>query len=360
MKTTEQSKQAIQDFKKSFIRYPDHKITNINTDESKRDPDFCVFIMTYGRADNVKTYKTLMEYENTSFNQDLYFICSDDDKHLQDYIDKFGDRVLVFSKKKMIPYLDKGDIFDRYGVILYARNICFSFASQLGYRYFVELDDDYDIFSQRIYYSDYYNIKGTLISDMKEYPEYIPSEDEKKCEGKLMMKKILDYDYLFRVHLDFLKSTPCKTITMSQHGDYIGGVGNTNAKRGWQRKVMNSFFCDIEDPFTFNGSINEDVNYYTESGRMGNLNFNLFFFALNQESTQQSSGGMTEGYLDGGTYLKSFYTVLYTPSAAKIGYIGCGDNKRMHHKINANYCYPKIIDEKYTKETDDEGILDDF
>jgi len=329
--------QAIQDFKKAFIKYPEHKITNINTDETKRNEDFCVFIMTYGRADNIKTYKTLMEYEGTSFNQDLYFICSDDDKHLQDYIDKFGDRVLVFNKKAMVPYLDKADNFDNYKVILYARNICFSFASQLGYRYFVALDDDYDIFSQRIFFDN----------------------------EKLMMKKILDYDKLFDIHLEFLKNTPVKTITMSQHGDYIGGVGNGNARRGWQRKVMNSFFCDIQDPFLFRGSINEDVNYYVESGRQGILNFNLFGFALNQETTQASGGGMTDMYLNGGTYLKSFYSVMIIPSAVKIGTIGNGEFKRLHHKVKGNFCYPKILDEKYSKNTYKEvhpeiSELDDF
>lgn len=323
MKNTEQSKIAIENFKKAIVNCPIEKIKNINTDENKRDETFCVFIMTFGRADNIKTYKTLMEYEGTSFNQDMYFICSDDDKHLQDYIDKFGDRVLIFNKKAMVPYLDKADNFDKYNVILYARNICFAFASKLGYRYFLELDDDYDIFSQRIFYDN----------------------------EKLMMKKILDYDKLFDIHLNFLKNTPCKTITMSQHGDYIGGVGNGNAKRGWQRKVMNSFFCDIQDPFCFDGTINEDVNYYTQSGRLGILNFNLFGFALNQESTQQSSGGMTEQYLSGGTYLKSFYSLLFSPGSVKIGKISHGINARMHHQVNGNATYVKILDEKYSKKT---------
>jgi len=324
MKTIEQCNESIQGFiDDAIITCPKEKITNIGTDENKRDDSFCVFIMTYGRADNVKTYKTLMEYEGVSFNQDLYFICSDDDKHLQDYKDKFGDRVLVFNKLKMVPYLDKGDNFNKYNVILYARNICFAFAKKLGYRYFLELDDDYDIFSQRIFYDN----------------------------KKLMMKKITDYDKLFDIHLDFLKNVPVKTITMSQHGDYIGGVGNGNAQRGWQRKVMNSFFCDIEDPFLFMGSINEDASYYTSSGRRGILNFNLFGFALNQESTQQSSGGMTEQYLSGGTYLKTFYSLLYSPSCVKIGKISHGANARIHHQVNANYAYPKILDEKYSKST---------
>lgn len=337
MKSITEAKESIDGFNEAVIKYPLEKITNINTDVTKRNSEFCIFIMTFGRADNVKTYKTLIEYENASLNQDMYYICSDDDKQLDKYIERYGDRVLVFNKKKMRPFLDKGDNFDRYNVILYARNICFIFAKKMGYRYFVELDDDYDIFSQRIFYDN----------------------------EKLMMKKILDYDKLFDVHLEFLKNTPCRTITMSQHGDYIGGVGNGNAARGFQRKVMNSFFCDIENPFIFDGTINEDVNYYTQSGRLGILNFNLFGFALNQESTQQSSGGMTESYLAGGTYLKSFYSVMYSPSCVKVGMISHGVNARMHHKVNGKFTYAKILDEKYSKHKykdvhKDEDNLDDW
>jgi len=329
MKDIIESAESIEQFAKhAIIKCPDHKILNVNTDATKRDDSFCVFIMTFGRADNVKTYKTLMEYPDVSFNQDLYFICSDDDKRLPEYIEKYGERVLIFNKQKMIPFLDKADNFDKYNVILYARNICFSFAKKLGYRYFVELDDDYDIFSQRIFYGH---------------------QDAKKAT-KLMMKKITDYDRLFRIHLDFLKNTPCKTITMSQHGDFIGGVGNGNAIRGYQRKTMNSFFCDVEDPFCFDGSINEDVNYYTQSGRLGILNFNLFGYSLNQESTQQSKGGMTEQYLLGGTYLKSFYSILFNPSCVKIGKISHGINARMHHMVNSDNTYVQILDEKWSKQ----------
>lgn len=322
MKDIKECKISIDKFiENSIIKCPKEKITNINTDESKRDENFCIFIMTFGRAEKVKTWKTLMEYEGTSLNQDIYLICSDDDKKLQDYIDKYGDRVLVFNKKSMIPYLDKADNFEKYNVILYARNICFSFAKKLGYRYFVELDDDYSAFHNRFFYK------------MK----------------KLCFRNIKDYDRMFKVHLDFLKSTPCKTITMAQGGDMIGGAGNGNALRGWQRKVMNSFFCDVENPFLFDGTINEDVNYYTQSGRLGILNFNLFGYALNQETTQASSGGMTEQYLSGGTYLKSFYSVLFNPSNVSIGKISYGVNARMHHKVDANSTYVKILDEKYSK-----------
>jgi len=332
MKNLEQSKASVEGFKEAVIRYPSSKILNINTDASKRDENFCIFIMTFGRANNVKTYETLIEYEGASLNQDTYFICSDDDKQLDQYIEKYKDRVLVFNKKKMIPYLDKCDNFDKYNVILYARNICFTFAKLLGYRYFVELDDDYDIFAQKIFY------------DFE----------------KLMQKQILDYDKLFKVHLDFLKATPCRTITMSQNGDYMGGAGNGNAIRGWQRKVMNSFFCDVENPFIFDGTINEDVNYYVQSGRLGILNFNVFGFTLNQQTTQASAGGMTEQYLAGGTYLKSFYSVMICPGSVKVGKISSGEFERLHHKVNGNATYVQLIDEKYKYNTYAELHNDDW
>lgn len=312
----------------AIVKCPEHKITNINIDETKRDESFCVFIMTFGRPDKVKTYKNLMERKDSIINQDLYLICSDDDKHLQGYIDNFGDRLLIFNKKRMTPYLDKADNFEKYNVILYARNICFAFAKKLGYRYFVELDDDYyDVFAQRIYYSQSTQINANV----------------------LMMKNIKNFDRIFKIHLDFLKNTSCKTITMAQHGDFIGGAGNGNAQRGYQRKVMNSFFCDVENPFMFDGTINEDVNYYTQSGRLGVLNFNLFGYSLSQEDTQSGVGGMTEQYLSGGTYLKSFYSVMFSPSCVKIGKISHGKNERMHHRVDNNSAYVHILDEKYSK-----------
>ncbi len=34
-----------------------------------------------------------------------------------------------------------------------------------------------------------------------------------------------------------------------------------------------------------------------------------------RDSTQQTTGGMTEAYQENGTYVKSFYSVMHMPSA---------------------------------------------
>ncbi len=312
----------------AIVDCPDKKIVNQNN-KNKRDSEFCVFILTYGRADNVTTLNTLTE-EGSELSQDYYLICSDDDKSLSKYKEKYGDRVLVFNKDEVEKHIDLGDNFHKKNLVIYARNMCFSFAKKLGYRYFVQFDDDYDNFMTRFYY-----------------------------DNKMMIRhNENNFDRMFKVHLDFLKNTPCTIVAMSQGGDYIGGVGNNNVRKGYKRKVMNSFFCDLERPFFFYGSMNEDATYYAHASRMGIFVITLYGWMLNQASTQTKSGGLTDAYLESGTYVKSFYTVMYSPSNTKIGKISSGVGERIHHSINGRAAYPEIIDEKYSKYTYDELNLD--
>ena len=304
-----------------IVTCPNQKIIN-PFNEKKRDSDFCVFILSYGRAEDVKTIDTLLD-ENGSFSQDYYVVCSDDDKSLPLYLEKYNERVLIFNKDAIAPHIDMGDNFDKKNVVIFARTICFSFAEKLGYRYFVQLDDDYHKFMNRYIYDD----------------------------KMLVHSNIKDFDNMFKVHLDFLKSTPCTIVAMAQGGDFIGGTANRNAQKGYKRKVMNSFFCDCERPFYFYGSMNEDATYYAHASRMGILVFTLFGWMLDQASTQTLSGGLTEIYLESGTYLKSFYSVMMSPSNTKIGKLGTGDGERLHHMINGKNAHPEIIDEKYSKQS---------
>lgn len=111
---------------------------------------------------------------------------------------------------------------------------------------------------------------------------------------------------------------------------------------------MNTFFCDIEKPFQFVGRINEDVNTYTWLANQGKLLFTTTEANITQLQTQSNNGGMTDVYLDSGTFLKSFYSVIFSPQAVKIATMG-DKHKRIHHNINWNACAPKILNEKYKK-----------
>ena len=78
----------------------------------------------------------------------------------------------------------------------------------------------------------------------------------------------------------------------------------------------------------------------------------LFFtvnqIGLNQGKTQSNKGGMTDVYLDSGTYLKSFFSVIVCPSAVKVRMMGA-KQRRLHHSVSWNNCAPKLIAETYKK-----------
>ena len=135
---------------------------------------------------------------------------------------------------------------------------------------------------------------------------------------------------------------------MAQGGDFIGGASSGTFKKGILRKAMNSFVCSVDRPFRFVWRINEDVNTYTLLGSRGKLLFTLTNVSLVQTQTQHNKGGMTGTYLDSGTYVKSFYTVIYMPSCVTVRIMG-DKHKRIHHNISWNNCVPCIIDEKYKK-----------
>jgi len=287
------------------------------------DRNFAVFILTHGRADSVYTFKTLREQGYTG---KIYLLCDDEDKQIAKYKNLYGeDTVIVFKKQDAIDITDSGDNFKKRNSVVFARNWNFKIASDLGLTHFWQLDDDYTRF-------DY-----SLNAEM----QYTTSNNK---IGKL--------DDLLEAMMDFMDTTPFHSIAFAQGGDFIGGEGCTLLSRMRKdeiyRKVMNSFLFRVDRPVQFMGRINEDVNMYVEWGRRGILFITSPQLRLQQVVTQQNSGGLTEIYLDLGTYTKSFYTVMYAPSCVKISEVGTTD-RRIHHQVMWKYAVPKILDESHRK-----------
>lgn len=279
--------------------------------------DFCVFILTHGRADRVYTYKTI---KKEGYTGPVFLVIDNEDDQKEEYVRRYGkDTVIVFDKIERSKKTDTPDLSEDRRTIIYARNECFDIAERLGYRYFLELDDDYTDFQ--------YRYEGNK---------------------KLLIKSARGLNDIFEEMLRFLDVSGALTVAFAQGGDMIGGVRAGNFKKGLLRKAMNTFFCDTEKRFQFVGRINEDVNTYTSLGNKGKLMFTFTPVMITQKTTQSNAGGMTETYLDMGTYLKSFYSVIYSPQAVKVGEMG-DKHKRIHHIVNWDKCVPQIINEKWKK-----------
>ena len=111
---------------------------------------------------------------------------------------------------------------------------------------------------------------------------------------------------------------------------------------------MNTFFMRTDKYCNFVGRVNEDVSFYVSEGTRGKLIMSTYHINCLQMQTQTNAGGMTDLYLNEGTYAKSFYTVMMAPSCVKIYPMGTA-NRRLHHKVDWRYAVPKIISPKHRK-----------
>lgn len=285
---------------------------------------YCVFILSHGRPDNVLTYKTLI---NHGYSGEIFIILDDEDKTIDKYKQIYKNKVIIFSKEEILKNIDICDNFKNKKATVYARNASFDIAKKLGYRYFIQLDDDYTSFEYKYYLDNY-----------------------------IGSKKIKNINKVFDLFFEYYISIPALSITFAQGGDFIGGDINGFAKSrtlsdiNRKRKVMQSFFCDTERRFWFRGTMNDDVSTYTSLGSIGKLFLTIPVISLQQKPTQIIKGGMSDIYLKYGTYIKSFYSVMQQPSSIIVAPMGGATKQRLHHKIKWLSTVPMIINQNYKKE----------
>lgn len=289
---------------------------------------FAVFILTHGRAENVETYKALRD---CGYTGKIYLIIDDEDNQEEKYKQAYGeDCVIIFSKIKAQDYTDTADLKTERNVVVFARNTCHEIAKKLGLTHFIEVDDDYFWFSYRA-----------------------------EIDGQLKQIKTTKLDQIFEAMFDFLDESGAVAVAPAQGGDYIGGLNGTIWKNRVSRKCMNMFFCRTDRPFKFYGRLNEDTTAYTYLGQKGDLFFTVADWGLQQRITQKNQGGLTDAYLSLGTYVKTFYSVMYSPSCVKVSILGDGSkgerHERIHHAVEWGKCTPCIISERYKKRSEMNG-----
>lgn len=284
--------------------------------------DFAVFILTHGRPEKQITYNTI---KKQGYTGRIVFIVDDEDETVKDLKKNYPkDEIEIFNKKEIAKTFDTFDLSEERRTIVFARNASFEIAEKIGVKYFIQFDDDY---------TDFHYVRV--------------------ANGKTTQPLVKNMDKVLELFLNYYKENEnILTLCMIQGGDLIGGAKSGTIKNKKmpfkKRKVMNSFICSTDRPYKFIGRINEDVNTYTTLGGRGEIMLSIPQVKLVQKQTQSNKGGMTDIYLDKGTYLKSFYTVITRPDCTTVALMG--DSKmRLHHSIKWENAIPKILSEKYKK-----------
>lgn len=283
----------------------------------KEQRDYAVFILSHGRAKDIKTVKTLKKFGYTG---EWFVVIDDLDKQKYMYKTKFDkDRLIIFDKKKVAEQTDTGDCSDELNVGVFARNFIIDETHRRGYKYHVQLDDDFTGFTFRY-------VKGKKIAS-------------KRCNN---------LDVLFDSVIEYLKNTQMQVLSFALSSDYLGGVNNKKYFKGLFPKTMGTFFIKTEGCPKFCMRMNDDVTTGALYNHKGVLYRTISMIQTETPQTQSMAGGMTEVYRNSGTYRKAFYSVMCLPSSAKIMAMGITDF-RIHHRIEWETCVPKIISERYKK-----------
>lgn len=276
-------------------------------------------ILTHGRPEHVHTYKAL---KKAGYTGPIVIVVDNEDSTADQYKAIYGNEVYVFDKTKESETTDACDNFQHREAIVYARNASYRIARELGYEYFIQLDDDYRYF------------------------EYRMGKNQTYCFYYL----IKNLDSLLESLLTFFITSHATAIAIAQTGDFIGGKDSGICSPSWtlKRKCMNTWLCHVNKPLIFCGHMNEDCSQYVVQGRRGGIFLQISMLSIKQVDTQKAGGGMTDTYKNNGTYLKTFYTILQAPSCVKISRLG-PVHPRIHHNIQFNNCASKIIREEFKK-----------
>lgn len=285
-------------------------------------------ILSYGRPQKVRTYKTL---RRQGWTGPVRILCSDDDPSLPVYREHYPGEVLVFSKDEYRSQVDEGQNYDSsQKAPLYARRAIHDLITPDTADLVWELDDDYTYIwavANKAGYS--YTMLGS----------YLPAT----------------LDYIVDQVAVFMKNTPAvRTLAFAQTGDFYSSLLSDNiyysrgALRFTHRKAMNSFFFRTTDPpLPFAGTLNDDVNMYLDlASRSPFISLTYPLYVINQRVTQQNQGGMTDIYRRDGTFVKSMHTVIRYPAAVKVKAL---KSTRWHHEVDWDKIQVKIISEKLRK-----------
>ena len=280
--------------------------------------DFAIFILSHGRADRVFTIDLL---KRVNYTGKWYIIVDNEDKQVDKYISNFGaDKVIVFDKVEAGKMFDIMDNFGGRNVITFARNYVYEIAKKLNLKYFLEFEDDYT------------ELKSRFMRD----------------DGVFSSIWVGDFDAVCEEYINFLEETGIYTVAFAQQGDFIGGDNSAIWKDVLRRKAMNSFFIKVDNPVWFLGRFNDDVNMYVSQGKVGKVILTTRDMMLHQLVTQKNSGGITDAYLQYGTYVKSFYSVMLNPNCIQVSTLG-EYHMRYHHVIDWEVAVPKIVSSKFRK-----------
>lgn len=273
-----------------------------------------VFIPTHGRAKSQITMNMLLD---CGFTGDIWLVCDNLDDSLDEYLELYGERVLVFDKREWAMKSDRMTNRMELGTVLYARNYIQWKAKQMGYEVIGVFDDDLEAFSVR------YELNGSL----------------QGCRIEDSMDDLLGWV------CEFILKGRVSAMSFAHNGGYFGGLEG-DFKKGFTRNPAGAWFLNMTDEAwggEYRGIVDEDFIYNMDMGRTGKIAFKLTDVMFVTPVRGSNDGGHKDMYDEMNKYVHTAYVNVASPNTLTI--TGTGGSR-----TNWNTTHSKIISQKWRKQ----------
>lgn len=278
--------------------------------------DFAVFIITHGRPNNQRTLDTLL---SMGYNGQYYLVLDDQDSTIQQYLDIYPkDNVVIFNKNHYIQTIDSGMCEPVAKFAVFARNAVEDIARELGYKYFMMLDDDIYCFRIR------YEVEGSLKS--------------RRCYGIL--------DDVFMCCLDYMDTSSIACLMPGVCNMYRCGA---SAVQSWDSKYrisVNCFIRNVEYPVKWRLNMFEDLITDLDYNRTSQTWITFVPLQIDVGlGNGKVAGGNTDTYKSFDGFKMAFMPLMVYPDCNDVRFYKDHWKPITHSAIAVN----KIISDKYKK-----------
>ena len=275
--------------------------------------NFAVFIISHERSERVESYNTLIR---GGYTGQVYIVIDDEDSQKYDYLNRFGERIVIFNKDDYIN-CDRIVQEQTRTSAVYARNAVEHIARKLELNSFAVLDDD-------------------IVSLRYRWPQ------DKVVKS---LSVIGGLDDVFRWYTDYMIDTDIATLSFTQVMFYVGGVNNLEQRICDLRETYQIHIRNVSKPVDWSAIINEDIITELRTAKTGYIWWSIPYLVYDAVKMNDKSGGVKELYDEMLANKRAMLAVVSSPDCCKIGY--------SHGKIrilqDRKSSYPMIISSEYRK-----------
>lgn len=296
-----------------YIRKVQNRSESLKMPLNEEDVSFAIFILTNGRSGKQMTYDYLREH---GYDGLIYLVVDDLDSQKDEYVQKYGDEVIIFDKQDWAEKTDRVHNMVELRTVTYARNFTIELAKRSGIQYYAMLDDDFSSFSIR--YEDDGSLKGKAVEDMNS---------------------------VFRAYVQYMYDCDITISGFGGAGSYIGGL-HSQYSDGITGNVAGAFIMNGELlEHDFRGYVNEDVIFALDTLSVGHKVFRILDVMYSTPQRGTNEGGHAGMYESQETYIQdSIVNITHPTKVAMLSKDG-----EFKSRLSWSSATPKILAERWRK-----------